>query len=174
MITRRLDLQAVLDRAARSEPTASAAWLDAPPRHSHTVHRSVRLPERDLQRYADGLLGWQVHRGSGLRTLAGGPAEPGRDVALGTRLGPLWLGFACRVVATVEELDRAGFTYVTYPGHPVAGAEEFLLTRDGDGVLLTLHSVSREALLPARLAPPVARWLQVRATDDMLAAATRL
>ena len=169
-----LDLAAVRDQAARSEPTASADWLREPPPRTHTVRRSVLLPGDDLAPYAAGLLGWQVHRGSGLRVQSDGPAEPGRIVAVGTRLGPLWLQFACRVVSTVTEDGRAGFTYVTYPGHPEQGAEEFLLTGEVDGIRLTLHSVSREALLPARLAPPVARRMQLRATDGMLAAAARL
>jgi uncharacterized protein (UPF0548 family) len=75
------------------------------------------------------------------------------------RLGPLPV--PCRVVWVVDERHRAGFGYGTLPGHPEAGEEAFVVTRDPSGaVTFTVSAYSRPGLLLTRLAGPFGRWGQ--------------
>ena len=89
-------------------------------------------------------------------------------------IGRVRLAAPARVVDVVDEVDRAGFTYGTLAGHPEAGEERFAVERRADGtVRLVIEHWSRPARWFTRLAGPLARLAQARATAAYLAAAER-
>jgi uncharacterized protein (UPF0548 family) len=114
---------------------------------------------------------WAVHRGAGLQVAADGPIATGTNVAL---LAPLFLGAieaTCRIVLLVEEPDRFGFAYGTLSVHPQRGEEAFVVRRyHDDQVRFDVFAVSTPAHPLARLAPPVATFLQDRAARRYLSA----
>ncbi len=168
-------LEEELRRVSFLEPPASAQWLRSSPPAVHRMQRSIELPCSSSRRGAGAaLLGWDIHRAAGLRVAARGPARRGVDVALGMRLGPVWVGMACRVLAVVDEDHRVGLTYATLPGHPEQGIEEFLLVEDENGFRFEVSAVSRHAAWLSRLVPSVANRLQSAANERYLRAAIRL
>lgn len=160
-----LDLAAVLRRARTAEPDTDGAWLDDPPPTMQQLYESAALDDGvDPAAVAADLTAWRLHERAGLQVLADGPAAPGVTVALGWRLGPVWLSMACRVIATVDTPERRGFSYATLPGHPERGVESFAVVTDDRGSRFELLAVSEHVHPAARVAPPIARWLQRRAT----------
>jgi uncharacterized protein (UPF0548 family) len=129
-----------------------------------------------FRRTADRLLGWDVHRATGLAvTVTEDRAVPGAVVLL--RAGPAVAGLRipCRVVYTISEADRQGFAYGTLPGHPEKGEEAFVVTiTDGTDVHFRIRAFSRPATLPARLGGPLTRLAQQYATDRYVKAACRI
>jgi uncharacterized protein (UPF0548 family) len=136
-------------RAARDLGTGDAAWRAA----------------------CDGVRGWRLHRGSGLRVA---PADP--PIAVGTEVvtdvalaGPVHVLAACRIVEVVDENERFGFAYGTLAVHPEQGEEAFVVERTPDDVVrLTVTAFSRGNGLLMRLGGPVARWQQGVATEGYL------
>jgi len=161
------------------------------PEHGRTLARSAALPSgyhhvragRDLgtgdavwRAACDGVRGWRLHRGSGLRVA---PADP--PIAVGTEVvtdvplaGPVHVLAACRIVEVVDEPERFGFAYGTLAVHPEQGEEAFVVERTGDGpVRLSVTAFSRGNGLLMRLGGPVARRQQAVATEGYLDALQR-
>lgn len=124
----------------------------------HRMYHQDRLGDEEAFAAAgEALMSWRMHAGAGLRIQTSTPhAEPGTD-SLG-RLGPF--AVPCRVVWTVEEPDRIGFGYGTLAGHPEAGEEAFLITREGGTSLFTLTAYSKPAVWFTRLGGPLTRVAQ--------------
>jgi uncharacterized protein (UPF0548 family) len=70
-------------------------------------------------------------------------------------LGPLRV--PCRVVWISADEDALGFAYGTLPGHPQSGEEAFVVSRDGDRVVLTVRAYSKPGRRITDLAGPVGR-----------------
>jgi uncharacterized protein (UPF0548 family) len=138
------------------EPVGATRGSTYPDGFHHLVVRSeLGRGDAAFSHAADRLMTWRMHTGAGLRVAASAErvAEGG---VVRCRLGPLPV--PCRVVWVVEEPDEAGFGYGTLPGHPEAGEEAFVVSRDGAGVVtLTVSAYSRPGLLLTRLAGPVGR-----------------
>jgi uncharacterized protein (UPF0548 family) len=115
-----------------------------------------------FERAAEGLFGWHMHRGAGLRVSATGPrAAVGVEVT--SRL--LVFRIPCRVVYVIDRPDEQGFGYGTLPGHPVRGEEAFVLRLTGSGeVRFRIRAFSRPATPLARLGAPVTRLTQAAFT----------
>ena len=62
------------------------------------------------------LRSWAVHRGAGLALAADGPIAVGTNVAFRAPLPIGYVDGTCRIVAVVDEPDRAGFAYGTLSG----------------------------------------------------------
>jgi uncharacterized protein (UPF0548 family) len=142
------------------------------PRGFHRHQWTVKLgggDTFDLARVA--IDAWAVHRGAGLEVVADGPIARGTNVAL---IAPLPLGVieaTCRIVVLVDEPERFGFAYGTLSVHPERGEEAFVVRRHHDDeVHFDVFAVSRPAHPLARLAPPVATYLQDRAAHRYLSA----
>jgi uncharacterized protein (UPF0548 family) len=103
---------------------------------------------------SEALMTWRMHAGAGLR-VAASSSRVHEGAVVVCRLGPLRI--PCRVLWVVDDPDARGFGYGTLPGHPEAGEEAFVLTRQGDDVRLTVSAYSRPGLLLTRLAGPVGR-----------------
>jgi uncharacterized protein (UPF0548 family) len=175
VLTPRPNLAPALALAIGLSPDVSAAWLEDKPGHTEELARTIRLPRMsDLRTCGEALLGWELHRLSGLRLAADGPAAPGRTVVMAKRLGPLWVLAPCRVVDVARDADRFSLTYATLPGHPERGVEEFAFVRDSVGVRFDVHAVSTPASWGSRLLPCVARRIQGSATQRYLDAASRI
>lgn len=138
----------------------------------HHDRYEARLGDGDetWDRAVAGLKDWEPHRGSGLTVVADGAIATGTDVVL---VAPLPVGFAvaaCRVVGLIEDRDTWGFAYGTLPTHPEEGEELFVVRRRDAVVTFEVVALSRPRHPLARLAGPIARGLQVRATRRYLAA----
>lgn len=113
---------------------------------------------------------WAPQRGAGMRIFPDQPVAPGLTFMLAV---PLPVGFAvagARVVYVIDEPDCAGFAYGTLPEHPEEGEEAFLIRRHDGRVRFEVTAFSRPRHPLARLGAPVARLLQVRATNAYLRA----
>jgi uncharacterized protein (UPF0548 family) len=133
--------------------------------------RSLRGGADVFERARDALRHWRVHEGAGLVVEAGGEPAVGIVVAMAASLPVGFIEVVCRVVDVVDADDRFGFAYGTLPDHPEQGEESFTVVRSEDGVVrFEIVAVSRHRQLLARAFPPVARRLQVRATNRYFAA----
>ena len=128
------------DRSSIVVGTGDAAWIKA----------------------KQGIDRWEAAAAAGITIEpAGAPITVGATVAIITRVGPVHVLAACRIVAVVDEPDRYGFAYGTLPAHPEEGEELFLVTRAVDGtVRFEITAFSRPHDLPTRLGGPVARRVQ--------------
>ncbi len=94
----------------------------------------------------------------------------GQTVALAIPVLFSSISATCRIIETVDEPTRFGFTYATLPHHPEDGEESFIVERKHDGsASYTITAVWRAGMLCTRIVPPLTRWLQVRATRRYLA-----
>lgn len=143
-------------------------------------HWSIELGRGDevFERSVAGLQQWLPQRGSGLALGAPPLVEPDATIALAA---PMPVGYAvatCRVVYVEAEADRYAWAYGSLPIHPESGEERFAIVRRGDATSFEIEVFSKLRDPLARLAPPVARSLQARATrrylDAMRANAARL
>lgn len=128
------------------------------------LRRSLGSGEAVFRATSEALLSWRMHERAGFGVQASDSlVAVGTVLVLTTRLGPLAVAAPCRVVRVVEEERRRGFAYVTLPGHPVAGEEEFLVEQSLSGaVTATITAVSHPATLLARAGSPVTRREQQR------------
>jgi uncharacterized protein (UPF0548 family) len=167
----RPDPAAALATARGLVPAPDASWVDDPPPGYDVAHSAVALPDGGFDPVRRALLGWDVHRASGLRVAADGTARSGTTVVLGQRIGLVWALAPCRVVQHVDSASRAGFAYATLPGHPEEGVEEFVVVREDGATWFEVTAVSRPDLPFAAVAAPVARLVAARATQHYLDAA---
>lgn len=122
----------------------------------------------------EALMTWQVQRRSGLTVRASSRVTLGEDVWMGAGVGPIRVGFRCRVVAVVDEERRRGFAYGTLPGHPESGEEAFLLQwREDDDVELHIVAFSRPDQWWSRIARAAGTVVQRRMTGRYLRALAR-
>jgi uncharacterized protein (UPF0548 family) len=121
---------------------------------------------------AECLMTWGMHLGAGVRIEASAPrAVTGVNVLVG--IGPTWLPIEapCRVLHTIEQTDRVGFTYGTLEGHPVCGEESFsVLSGDDGAVRFVLIGFSRPDALIAKIGGPFGGVVQAKITDRYVAA----
>ncbi|WP_428961302.1 DUF1990 family protein [Micromonospora fluostatini] len=126
------------------------------------VRHRVRLPDGCFATAGAAVLGWRLHRAAGIRITADAPqAAPGVTVVSRIGPGPLALTAPCRVVWAADDDRRAGFGYGTLPGHPAAGEEAFVVTRDASGaVWFEVRAFSRPDSPLMRAAGPAGRAFQ--------------
>ena len=173
-------LRAELSRAADlpfNYPDVGASFDEtAPAGYDHIVESAVIGAGREeFDRLAEGIRQWKIQTGSGLRVEAAGPAEKGTNVALAKRLPPRGIAsivLSCRVVWTLDEPRRKGFSYGSLPGHPEAGEEAFVAELDDDGaVTFKVFGFSRRGTVATAATAPIARAIQRRTLTDYLHAA---
>ena len=93
------------------------------------------------RRVAQGILTWQLQRGSGLRVRAEADVVvPGARIVSGWGIGPFRINAPCEVVWVRRPIpgtgpQSAGFAYGTLPGHPVRGEEAFEVDIDENGMV---------------------------------------
>jgi uncharacterized protein (UPF0548 family) len=153
-------------------PEVGATAAALPPGYHHLSRsRVVGRGETAFKTAADALMKWDVQRRAGLGVQPAGPVRLGADVTLTLRFGPVRITAPCRVVAVLDEPRLRGFAYGTLPGHPETGEERFVLAwLPDDRVLFMITAFSRPGRWYTRLAGPLARLAQGRATEAYLAA----
>lgn len=146
--------------------TASA---DLPLGYRHLT-RSRNLTGIDFDTAAEQLFTWQMHERAGLKVAASHlTVEPDALVLMRLGVGRASLCIPCRVVYVIDELNRVGFAYGTFPGHPETGEERFTIERDQTGaVSIHIRAFSRPATLLARASGPIGRAMQSVITDRYL------
>lgn len=162
-----------------------AALADAEPTYEHvgstlgstpsgvSVLHVERATPGNVATAAATLARWAAHDGIGARVVPDRPPAVGATVGIVVPAGPLELLVVDRVVAVVDEPERAGFAYGTLPGHPERGEELFLATSAGPGLVrLEVVAHSRPVGLAACV-PPVVRRLQRAAAHRYLDAWAR-
>jgi uncharacterized protein (UPF0548 family) len=166
-------LRLVLDAQARAPLTypesGGTQWTELPAGYTHDRYR-IPLGNRVFEIAKRGIREWRAHVDSGVVVFPADAAiEPDTNVVLGMRVGPLYAIAACRIVYVCDEVDRFGFAYGTLPEHPESGEEAFIVDQDAAGqVSFTITAFSRPASALTRLAGPIARGLQQRATKGYL------
>jgi len=133
--------------------------------------QSLGREDHVFERAVEALRNWRVHEGAGLVVHSGGPPTIDSVVAMAAPLPLGWVEVVCRVVEVVDQPDRFGFTYGTLSVHPEQGEESFTVVRLEDGTSsFEIVAVSRPRQVLDRAFPPIARRLQIAATNRYLAA----
>jgi uncharacterized protein (UPF0548 family) len=140
----------------------STRFAETPPGyHRLELHTKIGDGDEVFRRAGEALMTWKVHNKAGVRIKAtDSPAVIGTNSLGRLGIGSLGLAVLCRVVWTVDEPDQIGFAYGTLEGHPEAGEEAFLVTREADGVYFTVRTYSRAGTWYTRLGGPATRAAQ--------------
>ncbi len=165
----------VADAPYTYDEVAATAHPDQLPEGYHRVH-AARVVGAGAEAFAaavDGVRRWQLHRRQGYRVAPGDPpVEVGTVVAVDVPLAALHVIATCRIAWVVDEPDRFGFGYGTLPIHPESGEEAFVVERDPHDAAgtarLVINAFSRPRHPLVRLAGPLARRQQARATQGYL------
>ncbi|NRB48709.1 MAG: DUF1990 domain-containing protein [Saprospiraceae bacterium] len=89
------------------------------------------------------------------------PIQEGQVVMVLFRLFGCWWGNACRIIYTVDTVDRFGFGYGTLKGHVEKGEEYFGVRMEADGsVYYEVRAFSRPAIWLTKLTYPLPRLFQ--------------
>jgi uncharacterized protein (UPF0548 family) len=148
-----------------------ASW---PSRRQTTVHRHLGRGPDVFAAAAAALRSWAPQRRVGARVEPAG-VRPDLDevavVAIG--VGPVRLLAPTRVVAVVDEPDRAGFAYGSLPGHPESGEECFLVEQLADGAVRGTIRVDAVPSRGVRVLAPIVHLGQRAALSRYLGALTR-
>jgi len=165
-------MQRLLDATAASQPTFTGDPRAATPAGYRAEEHRRRLGAGDevFARAREAILTWQVQRGAGLVVHAASDrVEVGTDVVVGLPAGPVLILAPCRVDRVFDSPTKAGFRYVTMPGHPELGHEEFVAERDmDDNVDFVVRPVSRPGSVLTWLGLPIGRVIQHRASRRYL------
>ncbi len=146
---------------------------ELPPGYRHVRrHESLGTGFEVYRRAVDGLRGWRMQRGAGLRV----PAEaPPPAVGVRVTFGVAGLRVPCQVVWVLDEERRFGYGYGTLPGHPESGEEAFVVHIDAaERVWLDLRAFSRPARWYTRLGGPLGWLVQDLATRRYVTTLRRL
>ena len=151
------------------EPVGATRGPSYPPGFHHLeVRRQVGRGDAAYTYAVESLMAWQMQARAGLRVHAS-TALVAEGTVVRCMLGPLRV--PCRVVWVEAGEDSLGFGYGTLPGHPQSGEEAFVVSREGDRVLLTVRAYSNPGLRATRLAGPVGRagqrWMVRRYADAL-------
>jgi uncharacterized protein (UPF0548 family) len=171
-------LARALERAATALPTWTSDNTALPPPGFHTeiYRRQIGHGDATFATAVDRVMTWGLQRGSGLLVAASAErAAVGVNVVVGLPIGPAMVLAPCRVTEVFDSPERGGFRYVTLPGHPEAGYEEFAIERATDGLVwLVVQPVSTPGSALVRLAGPISRAIQARAGRNYLTALDRV
>ncbi len=123
-----------------------------------------------FDRAVDALLGWDMHRRTGLRVrTSDAQVVQGAVAVIRLGVGILSVDAPVRVVYVIDEPRRAGFGYGTLPGHPERGEEAFVVEMlDGGAVRFSITAFSHPSSLLARAGGPLGRAVQSWVTDRYL------
>ncbi|WBQ04284.1 DUF1990 family protein [Kribbella sp. CA-293567] len=171
-----MKLEDLRHRRFSYDVVGSTRYDETPPGYHRLDHR-VRIGSGDdvFRRAGEALMTWRMHTKAGVRIKATDtPAVIGANSLGRVGVGSLGLAVICRVVWVVDEPDRIGFAYGTLEGHPEAGEESFVVTREPDGIYFTVRAYSRAGTWYASLGGPVTRAVQTRFAQRYAKALQRL
>ncbi|WP_410869878.1 DUF1990 family protein [Nocardia sp. A7] len=131
--------------------------------HQFRNRRRIGHGRELFDRAAAHILDYGIQKGVGtFRGADTETAQPGTELTVVLRLGPLTFTAPCRVVYVLDEPDRRGFAYGTLPGHPEVGEELFAVEYDptDDTVYGLITAFSKPGVWYVRLGGPVVRLIQ--------------
>jgi uncharacterized protein (UPF0548 family) len=157
-----MKLDDLTGRRFNYDAVGSTRYVETPPGYHRLDHRArIGTGDQVFRRATEALMNWKMHNKAGIRVKAtDSPAVIGTNSLGRLGVGQLGLPIPCRVVWVADEPDRAGFAYGTLEGHPAAGEESFVITREPDGIYFTLRAYSRAGTWYARLGGPATRASQ--------------
>ena len=169
------------DREAEQLRDAELTYTDIGSTREVGLPTGYRNLRRDLEigvgserfeQAAKILLGWDMHRRSGIHVRASNEyVVQGAVAVLRLGVGRLRVSAPVRVVYLVDEPGRQGFAYGTLPGHPESGEEAFVVElHEGGAVTFTITTFSRPSSLLAGLGGPITRVIQSWITSRYLRA----
>ena len=168
------DVECYVAARTDAEPTARPAPVPPAGFRAERFTRVIGTDRADFRLASEGLESWVAHRGSGVDVF---PAEAelvaGSTVGIRTRQLGLWVVAACRVESVIDESNRRGFVYSTLPNHPECGYESFVVRFDSSEVIFEIEAVSKPGVALVRVATPLTRKLQRRASEAYLDALHR-
>lgn len=145
-------------------PDVGATRTEMPDGYHRFRNRRPIGHGRDLfERAATHILDFGIQKDVGtFRGADTETAQPGTELTVVLRIGPLDISAPCRVVYVLDEPDRRGFAYGTLPGHPEVGEELFAVEYDptDDTVYGLITAFSKPGAWYVRLGGPVARLIQ--------------
>jgi uncharacterized protein (UPF0548 family) len=165
-------LEALLRRAVTQGPTypevgatrpAVLAGASLPDGYHHLRYqRLIGSGRSAFEAAGDSVLGWGTHRGVGFELRATSPrVVAGDSVAFRIGRGRLGVLASCRVVWTVDTVDKCGFGYGTLPDHPETGEEAFVVSTDSAGrVWVEIVAFSNPGRWYSRLGAPAVPVMQ--------------
>lgn len=167
---RRRALDELRDRSLHHAPTSPAGLLSERIPAGYRRDTWSRPLPHGFDAATEAMRNWAGHSRAGIAlSQPPPPIRTGETVALAIPVGPLTVTATCRIIDTVDEPDRYGFTYATLPHHPEDGHESFTVTRHADDTaLLTVTAVWRTSTYAARVLPPLTGFLQRRAINRYL------
>jgi uncharacterized protein (UPF0548 family) len=121
-----------------------------------------------FERAVAALQHWLPQRGSGLVVGVEGLVDVGAVVALAAPTPVGYVIATCRVVYVEADPDRYAWAYGSLPIHPERGEERFAVVRRDDVTSFEIDVFSKLHDPLGRLAPPIARRLQRKATQRYL------
>lgn len=154
-----------------SRPVARATAAGPQSYSYHDLHRRIvaveppgpPLLEGPFHTIADAIRRYDIFPPRLGRGVARRPVRPGDVVGLRYYLIPgVHIFFASRVYEVIEEEFRSGFSYETLQGHPEAGQETFLVSKEPEtgAVVASLQAWSQLAPPWPRFLSPLTRPLQ--------------
>jgi uncharacterized protein (UPF0548 family) len=165
-------LEALLRRSLAAAPTYSEVGATRPavvagapmPEGYHHLRyqRLIGMGRAAFEAAGECVLTWGTHRGVGFELRTSEPrAVEGATIAFRIGRGPLGVLASCRVVWTIDTVDRRGFGYATLPEHPENGEEAFVVSTDSAGrVWAEMVAFSNPGRWYSRLAAPAVPVLQ--------------
>jgi uncharacterized protein (UPF0548 family) len=168
-----------LDSQRQLPFTYEAAGDWSPPPRGYTLdHNRIKLGkgERVFRKAIEAINRWEMFNIGWIHLCWADTAiEAGATVAVLAQHFGFWSLHACRIVKTIDEDRRFGFTYGTLSDHAERGQERFLVEwrTEDDSVWYDILAYSRPNHLLARLGYPITRMLQKRFARDSMRAMLR-
>lgn len=157
-----MKLDDLSDRRFSYDAVGSTQYDETPPGYHRLYHRlRIGTGEEVFRRAGEALMTWKAHHAAGIPVEAtDSPLVVGTNSLGRLGIGTVGLPIPCRVVWVVDEPDRIGFAYGTLDGHPQAGEESLVVTREPDGIYYTILAYSRAGTWYTRLGGPIGRAAQ--------------
>jgi len=149
---------------------------DAPCRDLDEAIVTIGRGRADFDRASAALMGWRQFEIGWVETFpCHPPVEVGTVVAVLIRHLGFWSLNGCRVLYTVDGIDRVGFAYGTLTNHAESGEELFdvILDPESDEVKYRIRGTSKPQAALASIGQPIVRVLQARFRRDSAMAMKR-
>ncbi|MEV6413494.1 DUF1990 domain-containing protein [Kribbella sp. NPDC051718] len=171
-----MKLDDLRDKRFSYDVVGSTAQAETPPGY-HRLEYKHRIGSGDdvFERAVEAVMTWKAHAAAGIHVIATDtPLVVGTNSLGRLGVGSIGLPVPCRVVWVVDELDRRGFAYGTLQGHPQAGEESLVVTREPDGIYYTILAYSRPGTWYTRLGGPISRAAQLQVAKQYAKALERV
>jgi uncharacterized protein (UPF0548 family) len=171
-----MKLDDLRDKRFNYDVVGSTQYAETPPGYHRLEYRArIGTGDEVFRRAGEAVMTWRAHAAAGIRVIATDtPLVIGTNSLGRLGVGSVGLPVPCRVVWVVDEPDRIGFAYGTLEGHPQAGEESLVVTREADGIYYTILAYSRPGTWYTRLSGTIGRAAQLQVAKQYARAVKRL